>query len=280
MDEKTLHIHATVIPIVTGQRRKAGKDNASGKKKYRPKSTIAPRLCADDVMARNKLKEYQDSYADAMKKYGLRRGRENSQSNHISTREYYNDLINNRQSIQEDVEKLLNKQKELQKQEQVFYDMRDNSRDKFYAMDSHVQKKMLELAELEQRAEKAVRTLNPDRYKEDLELLLYLKPELEQVVKISAFCIDIGISKDLVRLMLTGQSLDGSGELYSHEFERSYHVEEGVLRIERDMSDPYRLTLKINGEEHVEWFRQQYKEEMKNLGVDLDSQNTQTKQNR
>ena len=32
MDEKTPHIHATIIPIVTGERRKAGKEEQNGKR--------------------------------------------------------------------------------------------------------------------------------------------------------------------------------------------------------------------------------------------------------
>ena len=56
MDEKTPHIHATIVPIVTGERRKAKKEEQNGKKKYRKKSTQDVRLCADDVMARHKLK--------------------------------------------------------------------------------------------------------------------------------------------------------------------------------------------------------------------------------
>ena len=54
MDEKTPHIHATIVPIVTGERRKAKKEEQDGKKKYRKKSTQDVRLCADDVMARHK----------------------------------------------------------------------------------------------------------------------------------------------------------------------------------------------------------------------------------
>ena len=77
MDEKTPHIHATVVPIVRGERRKAklerAKNAASGKKTYRTKKD-RPRLCADDVMARDKLKAYQTTYAEAMTKYGLQRG--------------------------------------------------------------------------------------------------------------------------------------------------------------------------------------------------------------
>ena len=33
-DEKTPHIHATIVPIVTGERRKARKEEQNGKKKY------------------------------------------------------------------------------------------------------------------------------------------------------------------------------------------------------------------------------------------------------
>ena len=62
MDETTPHIHAAVVPIVTGERRKLRKPKTdeSDKRKYRTKSTARPRLCADDVMSRVKLKEYQD----------------------------------------------------------------------------------------------------------------------------------------------------------------------------------------------------------------------------
>ena len=47
MDEHAPHIHATVVPIVTGERRKA-KKQAEGRRTYRKKSS-AVRLCADDT---------------------------------------------------------------------------------------------------------------------------------------------------------------------------------------------------------------------------------------
>lgn len=74
MDEHTPHIHATVVPIVTGERRKAKKkQQVEGKRTYR-KKTDAIRLCADDVLTREKLSAYHDSYAEAMAKYSLQRG--------------------------------------------------------------------------------------------------------------------------------------------------------------------------------------------------------------
>ena len=89
MDEKTPHIHATVIPIVTGERRKAGQEEQNGKKKYRKKNPQDVRLCADDVMARHRLKHYQDTYAQAMNKYGLQRGVDGSLAKHISRVQSY-----------------------------------------------------------------------------------------------------------------------------------------------------------------------------------------------
>ena len=72
MDEHTPHIHATVVPIVTGKRRKA--------------NTV--RLCADDVLTRDKLVAYHDSYAKAMEKYGLQRGVRGSEARHTTTAQY------------------------------------------------------------------------------------------------------------------------------------------------------------------------------------------------
>jgi len=89
MDEKTPHIHATIIPIVTGERRKAKLEQSKTGRKYKTKSINAPRLCADDVTARDKLKLYQDTYAEAMNKYGLQRGKDGSEAKHITTQQYY-----------------------------------------------------------------------------------------------------------------------------------------------------------------------------------------------
>ena len=82
---------------------------------YRKKAP-APRLCADDIMSRANLKRYQNTYAEAMQKYGLQRGIEGSEAQHISTHEYYRSLMAQGKDIQEDVEALL-KQKEQAEQE-------------------------------------------------------------------------------------------------------------------------------------------------------------------
>ena len=70
MDEHTPHIHATVVPIVTGERRKAKQKQIEGRRTYRKKSN-AVRLCADDLLPRERLVTYHDSYAAVMAKYGF-----------------------------------------------------------------------------------------------------------------------------------------------------------------------------------------------------------------
>ena len=91
MDEKTPHIHASVVPIVTGERRKAKKEQANGKRKYR-KKTNAVRLCADDLFNRQTLISYHDGYAKVMAKYGLQRGVRGSEARHTTTTQYYREL--------------------------------------------------------------------------------------------------------------------------------------------------------------------------------------------
>ena len=84
MDEKTPHLHTTVVPIVTGERKRKSRE---GEKKYRTQA--GPRLSADDVMGRARLSIYQNTYAEAMQEFGLQRGVVGSTAKHHSNGEYY-----------------------------------------------------------------------------------------------------------------------------------------------------------------------------------------------
>lgn len=114
MDESTPHLHATVIPIIETERKRKKKEEEV-KRTYRKKAP-APRLCADDVMSRAKLKSYQNTYAAAMQKYGLQRGIDGSEAQHISTHEYYRSLMAQGKDIQEDVEVLLKKKEQAEQE--------------------------------------------------------------------------------------------------------------------------------------------------------------------
>jgi hypothetical protein len=118
-DEKTPHIHATVVPIVTGERRKAAtkaKPTDPTKKKYRKKPANTVRLCADDVMTRKNLERFQDTYAEAMEKYGLERGIRGSEARHITNLEYYRNIEANKQALEGEIEDL-QEAKEVRRQE-------------------------------------------------------------------------------------------------------------------------------------------------------------------
>ena len=98
MDEKTPHLHATVVPIVTGERVRRKRE---GEKKYETKS--GPRLSADDVMRRTKLHEYQNSYAKTMKSFGMQRGIVGSTAKHQVNSDYYRQQVI---QYEEDIAKL------------------------------------------------------------------------------------------------------------------------------------------------------------------------------
>lgn len=85
--------------------------------------------CADDVMTRVKLKGYQDSYAEAMAKYGLQRGIDGSEARHVTTQEFYRNAIAQQQGLQDNIGELLRIEAEKReaierasKQEQVTRD--------------------------------------------------------------------------------------------------------------------------------------------------------------
>ena len=100
MDEKTPHLHATITPIVTTERKRRERE---GQKKYRT-TKAGPRLSADDVMHRSMLTKYQDSYGEAMKAFGLERGVVGSVAKHVSNSSYYKQKM---ESIQENIEMLI-----------------------------------------------------------------------------------------------------------------------------------------------------------------------------
>ena len=104
MDEKTPHLHATIVPIVTVERQRRERE---GERKYNTKS--GPRLSADDVLKRAKLHEYQNTYAAAMSEFGLKRGIVGSTARHIATSTHYKQQMQqleaNIAKLQEEVEK-------------------------------------------------------------------------------------------------------------------------------------------------------------------------------
>ena len=100
MDEKTSHLHAIIVPIVVSERQRRERE---GERTYKTKS--GSRLSADDVLKRVRLREYQGTYAVAMKPFGLERGIVGSTAKRVATSTRYKQQM---RQFEEDIAKLRN----------------------------------------------------------------------------------------------------------------------------------------------------------------------------
>jgi hypothetical protein len=204
MDEDTPHIHASVVPIVTGERRKkkSNKPESSEKKKYRKKSREVPRLCADYVIVRDKLKGYQDSYAIAMNKYGLQRGIDGSEARHISTQQYYRDLVVKSEDLKENVEILQEQKEEVNYKIRDLYARKDEAREKFLAIHEHLQAKSKELSAVETKLEEVKQELDLNAVRADFNLMRELFQKVDELLKLAKHCMKIGFTKEMTSVLV------------------------------------------------------------------------------
>ena len=105
MDEQTPHLHVTVVPIVTTERKRKARESKAAKR-YRTKPKNGPRLSADDIMTRENLTSFQDTYAKAMERFGLERGVRGSEARHVDQHEYYRDCQRKKKDLENDVSQL------------------------------------------------------------------------------------------------------------------------------------------------------------------------------
>ncbi|MBV5281119.1 MAG: plasmid recombination protein [Paludibacter sp.] len=298
MDETTPHIHATVVPITTGERRKAKQEQSTTKKKYHKKSIDNVRLCADDVMSRVKLKEYQNSYSQAMTKYGLQRGIDGSEAKHVSTSQYYRELLSQTESVQENIGNL------LQQQERVIQELSkirsEIKTEKFKSTavnvatsaiegissvfdNSKVKKQQQEIEklktenrnlnhEVEQLNEhghtlKTEYTKTTDKLREELRKIYDLFPNIRDILNIEKLCKTVGFSEELTQKILTMKPVGFKGRVYSPEYQREFETDHSIAKIEKDSAEPNRLRLFVDNLEITEWFKKKYQEFQKDLGI-------------
>ncbi|GHT29149.1 mobilization protein BmpH [Bacteroidia bacterium] len=266
LDEKTPHIHATVVPIVQGERRKAKVEKDNDKRKYKKKPANSARLCADDVMARDKLKAYQDSYAEAMNKYGLQRGIEGSEARHVSTQQFYRDLHLQNETLKEDIEDLTEQKQEVYGKVRDMYDMKDEAQEKFLAMDEHIQQKNKELATIENKLQKAKQEYEPYKAQEELNLIHELFPMMKENLRIAELCKKIGIGIEYIKMLFSGKTLTAkSFSFFSSEYNQKFTAKDVKLKIEKEQDNSNKLRLTLNGMNILDWFRKKYQEVQKKV---------------
>ena len=274
MDEKTPHIHATIVPIVTGERRKANDSQT-----YKKKNLNSNRLCADDIMARNKLKHYQNTYATVMAKYGLRRGIEGSEAKHISTAEYYRNLHlqnqqleqekNNKQFELKSIEKNISSKKVIES----FTNVLTGSKTKRLEKENEQMKSKLntintsndrEKKKLYESVSKLENTL--EKQNKVIDKVLQYHPEINYTLAIVIECEKMGLPPELINALLQKQEIHISGEIYSSRHFKSFKVEKLKLSIEFDQKEKSK-TLKIAGVQCQKWLEEKYKEGLKGNSI-------------
>lgn len=117
MDEQTPHLHVTVVPIVTTERKRKASE-ARATKRYRTKPKNGPRLSADDIMTRENLTRFQDTYAEAMARFGLERGIRGSEARHVDQHEYYRQCQIKKKDLEQDVATLSTEKRQLDSETQ------------------------------------------------------------------------------------------------------------------------------------------------------------------
>ena len=258
MDEKTPHIHATVVPIVTGERRKAKQEENNGKKKYRKKPKDTVRLCADDVMTRDNLERFQDTYAEKMRKYGLERGIKGSDARHISTPQYYRELFAQNEDLKENIEYLQEEKQEVYEKVRDMYDRKDEAREKFLNMHEYTQQKEKEISDLENRIEQLKQDYEPYKAQDDINLLFEVFPHLPERLRIAQLCKGVGLAIDTIKQLFKGEPLSFTGKLHSPEHNHAFSVQDVKLQLFKESKDSDRLKLSINGKNILDWFREQF----------------------
>lgn len=118
MDEQTPHLHVTVVPIVTTERRRKASE-AKATKRYRTKPKNDPRLSADDIMTRDNLTSFQDTYAKAMERFGLERGVRGSEARHVDQHEYYRDCQRKKKDLEIEVAELTTEKKKVSREKKA-----------------------------------------------------------------------------------------------------------------------------------------------------------------
>lgn len=284
-DEETPHIHATVVPIVTGERRKAKQEAENGKRKYKTK-TNKIRLCADDLLTPKKLEEYQTSYAEQMRPFGLSRGVQGSEAKHRTNMEYYKELLKETKQKQLEEEELIQKVRELEKQagklrvKGTLYSLFGNSElDKAEQRIEELEQEVERQQHLSEKEKAEIRkeviilqdtVKGRDRsiaelketvqiYEEERNWIKRFFSGFYQLLNIRLMLRKMGFSDDRIAEMYrTEAPQQGTAKAYSGLYKREFTEEDSEIRIAKD--EKKRPLLIINGLPITDWCEQKWKQ--------------------
>ena len=310
MDEQTPHIHATLVPIVKGERKRKKKEEQV-KKRYRKKPTDTARLCADEIMTRAKLKSYQDTYAQAMSGYGLQRGIDGSEAKHITTRQYYRDLVQQTEQLRTDIGQLRDRKETAQEElrrakkkvqteklkgaattaatniaESVGSLFGSNKVKTLERQNVTLRNRIIELEEDAQRKEerhiKQIQEMKSTYEQQNRKLSEFVDfvkryfPYVEKLIPTIKFLRDtLNFGDAVIRKLCTFKDVSIRGELYSREFNQHFKADGAVCSLKQNTEGKFDLN--IDGVSHVNWFRRKKDEFREALGIPTKRQNRDIK---
>ncbi|MDE6753754.1 MAG: plasmid recombination protein [Muribaculaceae bacterium] len=241
-------LHVTVVPIVTTERKKKAKES-NARKHYRTKPKNGPLLSADDIMTRENLTRYQDTYAMVMEWFGLERGIRGSEARHVDQHEYYRQCQIEKKGLEQDVAKLSTEKKKL-------------SREKT-ALESDNRKLADDNRYLEGKRELYKET--NERLKTDCETLTRTKREL--IATNNSLVPEVtGFPDQMTQRILAQQSVGFSGKLFSPEHNQKFSTEHSEAKLERDPEKKHCFILKIDGVSVFQWFRDMARKLLEKMG--------------
>ena len=295
MDEHTPHIHATVVPIVTGERRKARKKQAEGKRTYRKKAN-AVRLCADDLLTRERMTAYHDSYAAAMAKYGLQRGVRGSEARHTTTAQYYRDLKRQTGELEANVQQLQTEQRQAERQldevrkeiksekleaakteaktalvakvgsllgSNKLKEEREGLQQRLSVLEKQNEKLMQHIKQME-REHQSERT----KFNEYIDKIQRYFPYVEKLLPLIDFCRNtLNFSERVIQELCKLKKVRLKGDFYSPEFNRKFRDENAAFSFEEDKNRKGHYRIYVNDIPLVQWFRQKAQEWRNGLGI-------------
>lgn len=284
-DEDTPHIHATIVPIVQGERRKAKTEAENGKRKYKTNKNKV-RLCADDVLTPKKLGEYQTTYAEQMKPFGLERGIYGSEAKHRSNMEYYKQILRETEQKQAEEAELIEKVRELEKQagklrvKGTLYSLfgnteldkaekrigeleREMEHQKFLAEKekAEIRKEVILLQDTIKGKDKAISEQQREirGYEEERSFIRRFFHSFYLLLNIRLLLRKMGVDDDtFVRMHQKQVAVRSTADVYSGMYKRNFTEENAELRI--TTNEKRQPVLTINGLSVSDWCEQKWQQ--------------------
>lgn len=304
MDEQTPHLHVTVVPIVTTERKRKASE-ANVKRRYRTKPKGGARLCANDIMTRETLEHLQDEYAEEMERFGLERGIRGSEARHVSQHEYYRDCMVKKKGLEKDVAELSTEKKKLDKEKKSLESKVGHLECQTIAFDAQRKQMRVSNEEIRQanselysehtrlteansslaaenkslmatssklsddiarlQMQKLSNVANGDFQKYKADIARYF-PDLEDLLRWGRYCTHIGFPDRFTQRILAQEEVGFAGSLFSSEHNQTFSTEGSYAQLERDPKEKHRFILTIDGINVFQWFRDMARKLLEKLG--------------